>query len=71
MTNRPTFPLHSKTTNIAIMVRSLPLILGCTAVASAHSWLGCTDQDNKLILEWMKGNATEYKGPGDLYVDTL
>ncbi|KZM24298.1 hypothetical protein ST47_g4576 [Ascochyta rabiei] len=53
------------------MVRSLPFVLGCTAVASAHSWLGCTDQDNRQILEWMKGNATEYKGAGDLFVDTF
>ncbi|KAJ4985159.1 hypothetical protein SVAN01_09386 [Stagonosporopsis vannaccii] len=53
------------------MVRSLPVLLGLTAAASAHSWLGCTDQDNKLILEWMKGNATEYQKPGDLFVDTF
>ena len=53
------------------MVRSLPIALGFAAAVSAHSWLGCTDQDNKLILEWMKGNITEYEKPGDLVVDTF
>lgn len=53
------------------MVRTLPLLISSAALAIAHSWLGCTDQDNKLILEWMKGNATEYENPRDPFVDTF
>ena len=53
------------------MIRPLPFLLGLTATAAAHSWLGCTDQDNAKILDWMKGNASEYRAPGDLYVDTF
>jgi hypothetical protein len=53
------------------MVRPLPLLLSSATLAAAHSWLGCTDQDNSKILDWMQGNATDYKAPGDLYVDTF
>lgn len=53
------------------MTRLYHYISFYTAMVSAHSWVGCTNQDNEKILEWMKANATMYKSPGDLYVDTL
>jgi hypothetical protein len=60
---------QTKRTTSTTMVRSLPFVLGCAAVASAHSWLGCTDHDNEQILAQMKGNATElHKASG---LDTL
>ncbi|KAH8721587.1 hypothetical protein GQ44DRAFT_741803 [Phaeosphaeriaceae sp. PMI808] len=35
-------------------------ILALGHLSSAHSWAYCTSHDNSQILEWMKGNATEY-----------
>ncbi|KAF2032782.1 hypothetical protein EK21DRAFT_109527 [Setomelanomma holmii] len=28
-------------------------------LTAAHSWLSCTDHDNKNIIDWMKSNVTE------------
>ncbi|KAH7406606.1 hypothetical protein DE146DRAFT_777944 [Phaeosphaeria sp. MPI-PUGE-AT-0046c] len=35
-------------------------VLSALSTTIAHSWLGCTDHENKYILEWMKSKATTH-----------
>lgn len=48
------YSLYQYSTMKTISITSIFLLLSITV---AHSWLHCTDHDNKDILEWMKGRT--------------
>jgi hypothetical protein len=53
---------HNQQSSKSIIMRFFYVASAYLSFAStyAHSWLGCTDHDNKDILEWMKVGVSSY-----------